>query len=152
MQTIEREAWRTHFVPNTDTTTTTDYTPDEEGVIDRRGPLAPVRGLKVVVRRRSAGAYVRKDFGGKWRRIVSTVFLAIAGERAFASAMSQTQVPGALLGGALAAGTAYLQERAARGTGADRHFGTSKRSLFGFYAAIGFGLGLGAMLVNRRRG
>lgn len=145
-QTIEREVLQARFIPNTEgAPSATGVRDDRRGepqlYVSARNELSPSRESM-----RTHGV------ARTWRRVASTVFWAVAGERAFARAVSQTRLPAALLHGSLAAGTVYMQERVARDAGADPLYGASRRSLFSFYAVIGFGLGLGAMLVNRRRG
>lgn len=129
-QTIQRETLKSHFVPNT-------------GV----GSSASVAQSVPVVQ-----ATPKSGFGRIALRTASKIFWAVAGEKAFTKAMSQHGVSGALLSGSLAAGTVYAQERVARRAPVASAHAISKRSLFSFYAAIGMGLGLGAMLVNKRRG
>lgn len=80
-----------------------------------------------------------------------TIFWAVVSERAFRWAVSSRGVLGALFGGSLVAGTAYVQERAAvraQPASAGRAPGRSRLS---YHVLMGVGLSLGAMLANRRR-
>lgn len=141
-QTIERQILKAGFVPNTGGTRA------EQSI--RRGERPRVAGVRAA--RGSSRGFVHADrLARLLQHVASTAFWAVAGERTFARAVSQTRLPAALVNGSLAAGAAYMQERAASGTASGSLDGVSKRSLFSFYAAIGLGLGIGATLVNRIR-
>lgn len=138
MQTIQRKALKSHFVPHTAGGAAARA--DDAGMSPRTA-----RGL-------ADGATVRRAPRSGLLRLASTIFWAVIGHTTFVRAVSQDRVPAALIGGSLAAGTAYLQDRAAGRTDLVSPHAVSKRSVFSLYAVIGFGLGLGALLGNRRRG
>lgn len=141
-QAVRREALKTYFVPNTGVGAADDRNMDGAGAWAGRHAGPPAK----------ADVRAERKLLRSLRRAAITVFWSLAGEKTLANAMSQQRIPGALLNGSLAAGTAYLQERHARRRPLASPDAKAKRSLFSFYAAIGMGVGLGAMLVNRQRG
>jgi hypothetical protein len=135
-QTIERAALKSHFVPNAGggaarqvaAVETPDASDTVHGDPARRERKAKGRSLLL--------------------RVASTIFWAVLGEKTFVRTISQRRVPEALVSGALAAGTAYVQE--SRRSNLVSEYRVSKRSLFSLYTVIGLGLGLGATFRNRR--
>lgn len=142
MQTIQREVLTSHFVPNTAGGVRQER---ESGNADVSAYLL---GDGVDGARHPS---VRKTGRSPLMRVASTVFWAVLGHKTFVRAISQDRIPAAIVGGSVAAGTAYLRERSAQRTRLVSPHAVSKRSVFSLYAVIGLGLGLGATLVNRRR-
>lgn len=143
-QTIEREVFTRHFVPRTMGRTATSATVTPGGrKADGVGVLADVAPRARIQR---APKRVGRNV---LLRVASTLFWAVMGEKTFARAISQKRIPAALLDGALAAGTAYVQDVRRANSASEPK--VSKRSVFSLYTAIGLGLGLGAAFVNRRR-
>lgn len=144
-QTIHRQALKAHFVP-----TATDSTNYVLGAARASSATerADARSIAPpVMRARKPGSLRQAAV-----RAAATVLWAVAGEKAFARALSRHDVPGAMIDGSLAAATAYAQERHARRRPLVSPHAAAKRSLVSFYAVMGMGLGVGAMFINRRRG
>lgn len=143
-QTIQREVLKRHFVPNT------------AGAV---GPSAAEASHGQEARERTGAAEherrqrppLKRTLGRTMLRTGSTIFWAILSERVYTRAISQRRASSALLGGSLAAGTAYVQDRSMQRADGAAGRAVSRRSLFSFHAVMGLGLGLGAMLANRRR-
>lgn len=133
-QTIERAALKSHFVPNTGGGA-------GPNVVERATASDVLRddGYRSVTKRKERSVLFR---------VASTIFWAVLGEKTFVRTISQRRVPEALVNGALAAGTAYVQE--SRRSNLVSEYRVSKRSLFSLYTVIGLGLGLGATFINRR--
>lgn len=143
-QTIQREVLARHFVPNTAGAAANRAADGLRG----HGDTA---GAGVSEYRAQRGPGTRRTLGRTMLRTGSTIFWALLSERVYAQAISQRRVSAALLGGSLAAGAAYAQERSLPRTDSVVARRAPRRSLFSFHALMGLGLGLGAMLANRRK-
>ncbi|GEM_PF-4926844 len=143
-QTMQQEVFARHFVPQAAGRAATSTT------VTLRGRRADDVGVLADVAPRARIPRAPKRVGRNvLLRVASTLFWAVMGEKTFARAISQQRIPAALLDGALAAGTAYVQD--VRRPDFVSEPKVSKRAVFSLYTAIGLGLGLGAALVNRRR-
>lgn len=146
MQTIQREAVKRNFVP-----VTTDEVATYTGEPSNTKRVIASVYTNDIAHPQPARHVKNRPARHTLYRVASTIAWALLGHKTFVHAISQDRIPAALVGGSLAAGTVYVQDRSARRAHLVSPHAVSKRSVLSLYAVMGFGLGLGAMLLNRGR-